>query len=153
MELRVAFVALFALMCAQASLAGAWDTGPFDNDDALDFTVELLEYDALRAIWIQFSPIIDSNSYIDASVGARAVAAAAIVSALYRNDSSALPAELAQWVKSQKWQGDLKLLGTAEMCVRAILDVEKSELAQLWQGTDQYDAWRSSLNRLRSELE
>jgi hypothetical protein len=61
---------------------GAWDSGPFDNDGALDFVQELeatspdQRVDVVRAT---FTTVVDSGGYLDIDDASQAVAAAAVI--------------------------------------------------------------------------
>ena len=48
------------LLLAGPVLAGGWDTGPFDNDDALDWVWELTESDDLSAIDTALDGVLES---------------------------------------------------------------------------------------------
>jgi hypothetical protein len=152
MRITAPLIIFTALSHSLAAIAGAWGIGPFENDDALDFVSQLQEYDSYRAIWLPFGDIIDSDTYIDATIGAQTIAAAEVVAALRGKSRPALPDDLANWVKSKNWSGDVKLVGTAEMCLKKVLDPSRSELAQLWKETDQYDAWLAAGEELLKDL-
>ena len=62
---------LFAGLHGSASLAGAWDVGPFDNDDAMDFVLELEQQDGLQGVYDAFIPTYDPEAYLEVDLGAR----------------------------------------------------------------------------------
>lgn len=60
---------------------GAWDTGPFDNDDAADLLIELADMDAAdRARRVQTALTLPEG-YVEVDAGSLAIAAAALVAA------------------------------------------------------------------------
>lgn len=152
MRIRTLLITFVTLLHSAVAISGAWGVGPFENDDALDFALQLQEYDSYQAIWLPFGEIIRSDSYIDATIGAQAIAAAGVVAALRGKPRPTLPEDLAKWVESKNWSGDVKLVGTAEMCLKKVLDPARSELAQLWQDSDQYEAWRAAGEELLKDL-
>ena len=60
---------------------GASATGPFDNDDALDFIDDLAEAPGWRTVVQALDYVTKQAGYLEAPEGAIAVAAAAIVAA------------------------------------------------------------------------
>ncbi|MEV0903074.1 DUF4259 domain-containing protein [Actinoplanes sp. NPDC049802] len=66
---------------------GAWDFGPFDNDDAADWSGDLHEtLPAKRAAFIRetLEEVLHENEYLEIDAGCQAIAAAAVI-------ASALP--------------------------------------------------------------
>lgn len=58
---------------------GTWSNGPFDNDDAAELMMELESapsWDTLRGV---FDDVLAAGDYLEAPDGARAVAAAALI--------------------------------------------------------------------------
>ncbi len=58
---------------------GTWSNGPFDNDDAAELMIELENapsWDTLRSV---FDDVLAAEDYLEAPEGARAVAAAALI--------------------------------------------------------------------------
>lgn len=133
--------------------AGAWDVGTFDNDDALDFIQEVQNADPPTPLSSPFKHARYSDGYIEADLGARILAAAEAYAALNGKPSPDLPADFAQWLARQQWGRDRKLVGTAENAVKKVLDVESSELAQLWQDSPgDYRAWVKGVEDLLARL-
>ena len=68
----------------QFESVGAWDAGPFDNDDAADFATELDDADPNQRIVLlrdALQAAADIDDIIDEEVYLRALAAAAVVAA------------------------------------------------------------------------
>jgi hypothetical protein len=68
----------------ESDFVGAWDAGPFDNDDAADFAAELDEADPNQRIVLlrdALQAAADIDDVIDEDVYLRAMAAAAVVAA------------------------------------------------------------------------
>ncbi len=133
--------------------AGAWAVGVFDNDDALDFIWEVQSGDPPTPLSSPFKRAHHSGGYIEADLGARILAAAEAYAALNGKPSPDLPADFAQWLAGQQWGRDRKLVGAAENAVKRVLDVESSELAQLWQESpEDYAAWVKGVEDLLARL-
>jgi Domain of unknown function (DUF4259) len=63
---------------------GTWDSGPFDNDAAVDWRAELTAADPAQrvpVIWRALTEVIEQDGYLDCDLAAQAVAAAAVVAA------------------------------------------------------------------------
>ena len=132
---------------------GAWGSGPFENDDALDAVGELVdgsfELDDLREA-------VESD-YLEAPEGSVALALVEIaLAALGRTDPAAQLDEV-----------DIRLVATQfddaayELILRAAdraLDPTASELFELWEeaGEDELAEWRStgvaSIEQLRAAI-
>ncbi|WP_131737093.1 DUF4259 domain-containing protein [Actinomadura roseirufa] len=129
---------------------GTWDTGPFDNDTAADFSGQL---DALdederpAAIRGAFQDVLAETDYLDYYEATIAVAAAALVAAqcpggkptdeVYGPDGSIPPLST-----------DLRPLA-----VRALdrITAEDSELHELWEETGA-EGWLAEIEALRTIL-
>jgi hypothetical protein len=68
----------------ESGFVGAWDSGPFDNDDAADFATELDDADPNQRILMlrdALQAAADTDDTIDEDVYLRALAAAAVAAA------------------------------------------------------------------------
>jgi len=68
----------------ESKFVGAWDAGPFDNDDAADFAAELDDADPNQRILLlrdALQAAADIDEDIDEAIYLRALAAAAVVAA------------------------------------------------------------------------
>jgi hypothetical protein len=69
---------------------GAWSSGPFDNDDAVDLMIELEDTPSWDAVRTVFADVLANADYVEAPQGARAYAAAALLTiATGKSDVSA----------------------------------------------------------------
>lgn len=59
-------LAICTLIWAGFATAGAWDTGPFANDDALDWVWELSESNDLSVIETTLKSAASSSGYLEA---------------------------------------------------------------------------------------
>lgn len=126
---------------------GAFGTGPFDNDDALDLLSECVDSPALT---LRVALQAAQGDYVEVDAGGRAWAAAEIVALAFgRGELTDLPSSAAELVLRIKPNDTLRALA-----LRAIerLGREGSELAELWAETPDEDTFRARLEDLRSRL-
>ena len=155
MKLKFA-IALFclSLFCSPAAIAGAWDIGPFDNDDALDWVWELTESDDLAPLNRAFDDVLQSPRYVEAPSASIAIAAAEVLAALKGDAIDGLPDDVSQWVEGRRLKADSRIVEKAVNAIRLIMDEEASELAQLWADAPQLaEDWRASLEDLLKRLQ
>ena len=152
MNLRV--LAACVLFWAGSALAGAWDTGSFENDDALDWVWELSESNDLSVVEQTLQAAASSSGYLEAPTASMAIAAAEVVAALRGNPSSELPAEVTEWVKAHPVVVSDDLLKTTRKAIDNIKKLESSELAQLWSDSeDLAKAWHADVADLVQRLQ
>ena len=142
------------LLLASPALAGGWDTGPFDNDDALDWVWELTESDDLSAIDMALDGVLESPSYIEAPTASMAIAAAEVLAALAGKPADTLPDEVSGWVETHDLKVSTDMTAKARKVLELVVDDENSELAQLWGDAPPLaSAWRASLENLAQRLQ
>jgi hypothetical protein len=129
---------------------GTWGTGPFDNDDAADFAADLEDNqagDPVRVLTRVLTDAAGSRDYLQADLGAEAVAAAALLAAQCPDGEPIGP---------DGPHGDLPTFPTTlrPLAARALERVlaDESELAELWDDADESDVWRAGVHRLREVL-
>lgn len=129
---------------------GAWGFSSFENDDALDWVIDLEKAPDLGVLEVTLSEVLDSEEeYLDASVCCFALAAAEVVAALVGKPSEKLPEEVTQWVEG-KGEPDSSLISIAKRAIQAILD--DSELKELWEETDEFELWHADVEGILERL-
>ena len=152
MRLRILAVCLLAW--AGSGLAGAWDTGSFDNDDALDWIWELSDSDDLTLIKATLQTAAETPEYLEAPVASMAIAAAEVVAALRGNPRPKLPVEVSEWVQAHQVTAGDDLVKIARTAIDNIKKEDSSELAQLWSESDELEkVWRKDLDKLLQRLQ
>jgi len=142
------------LVWAGSALAGAWDTGSFDNDDALDWVWELVESKDLSIVSGPLRNAVNQSDYLEAPDASMAIAAAEVVAALRGKPSQALPPEVSDWVQKHQIEVSDDLVSTAREAIERVKLIDSSELAQLWSESDELTAaWYASLADLQKRLE
>ncbi len=132
--------------------AGAWESGSFDNDDALDWVSQCVRSNGSTHIFATLNTAL-TNGYLEAPECSAAVAAAEVVAAANGKASNALPKELSSWLEQQQKTEIAKLAPLARKVASRILHGPKSELQELWQESKKdYPAWKYHMQNLISRL-
>ena len=113
---------------------GAWGSGSFENDDAMDWVIDLEEAGDLSILTDAFEAVTDQDADdLEAPDCAAALAAAEVVAAMAGRPAAALPDEVTAWIAGREpASGPLKAL--ARRAVDKVL--AGSELAELWEESD-----------------
>jgi hypothetical protein len=129
---------------------GAWGTGSFENDDALDWVAELEESRGLKHVKAALRDVVDvGDGYLEADVASRGVAAAEVVAGLNDAPGDDLPEEVENWIEEQRGRGvDLSALAL-EVLTRLRT---KCELYDLWQEAPEGKAWLEGIVKLEERL-
>ncbi len=130
---------------------GAWGLKSFDNDDAMDWVAEFDEAGA-EVIKTTLDAALNDNEKLEAPEACEALAAAEIVAAAKTGDQSNLAEHaataLAKHASEVATPENLVLAKDAVGRVKS-----KSELRDLWQDTDEFDAWITDVEALEARLE
>ena len=130
---------------------GSWGTGPFHNDDAADFAADLDDLDGpgrAAAIHDALSEAAEENVYLDASVGAIAIAAAALV-ATPRPGGDPVDPTYGPKQPVPTLPGNLDTLAIQALD-RVLAD--GSELREVWDESDERQSWLDEIEDLRRTL-
>lgn len=129
---------------------GAWGYGNFENDDAMDWVADLEGYSDDGMIIDTLNSIIDqADDYPEAPDCAIAIAAAETVAAQLGEPHEDCPEEIGAWLEGRT-APSASLIAKARQAIEVILS--DSELKDLWQKSEEFDAWQSSLEDLLSRL-
>ena len=128
---------------------GAWGTGVFDNDSALDWVWELEAVSGTDLLQATFDTVNEAQ-YREATDCSEALAAAEVVAALLGNPSDSLPNEIVEWLAKNQTAVDTRLQASAWTAVDHIL--VDSELRELWSESVDFDAWQNLLQELMHRL-
>ena len=136
---------------------GAWGTGNFENDDAGDWIWEL-EKSKDKTLIRETLSRVANDDYPESPACSEALAAAEVVLAGLSGNDSGLPDEARQWLakkvgwiikRSRRFDAmDARLASSAVEQVLA-----KSELAELWEETEDGDPWRTAQKQLAQRLQ
>lgn len=130
---------------------GVWGSGPFENDDALDWVWELQEAEVWNVVETALDGAVDASMEDDLEVleGQLACAAAAVVAAT-RDPTVSLPDEASEWLSSHRGALPVELRSKATGALGRVIG-PGSELAELWREAGNAD-WLRSIERLRNAL-
>src|SRR6266576_1966142 len=130
---------------------GAWGAGSFENDDAMDWVINLTDQTGDAVLREALTPAARADDrYLEAPDCSIAIAAAEAIAAARDHPHASLPAEVVGWV-DKKPAVTMDLVVLARSAVDRI--VRKSELRDLWDESDSADAWRAAMTDLRSRLD
>ncbi len=128
---------------------GVWSSGPFDNDDAADFMMELEASPSWGVLRDVFKAVFVHEDYVELAEGARAYAAAALVTvAIGKSDISAqdyhmiiedmgaMPEDLPALARSA-----MKRISTGD-----------SEIRELYLDSGSYSEWAETIAAIEKAL-
>lgn len=132
---------------------GAWGEGPFENDDAGDWSYGFDGADEASGhrLLAEALDLGVPDEYVEAAAGSVAVAAAAVVSWLHAPDEIPDPPDgesAAGWVRAIG-PGPHTELTAAALAALDRVRGDGSELAELWEGDE---AWLASLDEIEARL-
>jgi hypothetical protein len=131
---------------------GAWGIGIFENDTALDWLADF-EYNDFRLIDRTLAGVgtMTTADSLDADEACEVLAAAECLAAAGGLPSANLPDVMTAWVtQNQPIQLRPQLVATAQSAVEHVLT--HSELAELWQETDEWTQWQAIVTDLQARL-
>ncbi|MEL7197999.1 MAG: DUF4259 domain-containing protein [Pseudomonadota bacterium] len=123
---------------------GAWGTGPFENDDALDFASEIGDIAALESVVAD----AEEADFIEADQASRCLVVAECVAASSGHPHADIPEELAATIAAL---GPLPQ-SLVESAREAVSIVTTSELAELWAESDDRANWNGEIHNLIERL-
>jgi Domain of unknown function (DUF4259) len=133
---------------------GAWGTGLFENDEALDFAGDVVERGGLTLVENVLEELLDmGDEYVEAPEAEQALVAAEIVAALAGRPAAEYPDELTEWLDGLDAVPDSALVDTARRAVQRVL-TPPCELLELWEeaGEDDYGEWRVGVEAIAARL-
>ena len=133
---------------------GAWSVDAFGNDDAGDWAEELEGAQDLSPIQAAVDAVLAvGDEYLEAPEASRALAAIEVLARLGGNpgEKSAYTDVVDNWISSTDLKPTVELVDKAQAAIVRIL-AENSELKELWEDSDDYDAWTASVDDLRTRV-
>lgn len=148
MNVRIWIVVLMLL--SSKTLAGAWGTGSFENDTALDWVYEIEESKG-SAVLLKTLRTVFLSEYIEVDVCSSAIAAAEVVASIKNKKYDSLPKSLASWSRTNESMYEPEMSKFAIKALEMCRNKNKSELAQLWEESGSPE-WQSSVKGLELKL-
>lgn len=136
---------------------GAWGAGSFENDDALDWLFDLKTRGAPHvAEAITSITSLADTGYIEAPDATIALAAAEVIAAVRTGDEGRLPDDAREALTALRGGGRIEALSDPLLTSKAHAAVSRilarSELQELWDETDDAEAWRGAVSGLLGRL-
>ncbi|HEX7802342.1 MAG TPA: DUF4259 domain-containing protein [Pseudoxanthomonas sp.] len=134
---------------------GTWSHEPFGNDTAADWAYGLVEQKDFSLVAQALQEVLDNGSdYLDSDLAVEAVAAVEVLAkALGRGtQTDAYTEEVDAWLKSVAAKPSPELLSKARDTLDRIMAPD-SELRELWEESDDFESWKSSIKSLRSAVD
>jgi hypothetical protein len=141
---------------------GAWGHNSFENDTAGDWIWDLKpvkkslfrkKNDPFAYPMSAINKLLKSDLYIDAPEGEEAIAAAECLAAAQGNPPSDSPEEIDKWLASLNAQRPPPaMLERAKQTLLKVRNDEQSELRELWQESEYFDAWQAAIDNLIARL-
>jgi Domain of unknown function (DUF4259) len=133
---------------------GAWSNDAFANDDACDWAFGLEKLKDLSLIESTLDTVLnDSGEYVESPQACEALAAIEVIARLQGNwgERNAYTESADKWVEKTKLQPTAALARKAHLAINRIL-AENSELKELWEESEEYEAWVSSVAELKGRV-
>jgi hypothetical protein len=133
---------------------GTWSHEPFSNDTANDWACALEKKSDFSLVAQAIQNVLGNGAdYLDSDVAVEAVAASEVLAkALGRGtQSDAYTEKVDAWVKSVTAKPSSDLLSKAQQALTRILGPD-SELRELWEESDDFESWDSSIKALRAAV-
>jgi hypothetical protein len=131
---------------------GAWSHEPFGNDTACDWAYGLDEQRDFSLVAKAIQAVLDNGSdYLDSDLASEAIAATEVLAkALGRGtQTDSYTEEVDAWVKSIAAKPSQDLRTKANGALTRIMGPD-SELRELWEESDDFGSWESSIKALQS---
>ena len=130
---------------------GAWGTGSFENDDAMDWADDFCEAPGIEIILGALTAVDwETEEYVEAPQSSNAIAAAEIVAALKVAPGAALPEDVRRCADDATIVIDPDIVELALGAVSRIR--EDSELKVLWDESEYAAEWYAVVDDLESRL-
>lgn len=133
---------------------GAWGYGVFDNDTACDWAFSLEESSDLSIVDAALEKVLATGSaYLEASDAEEGLAAVEVVARLQGNfgEKNSYTEPVDAWVAKNRLEVSPELAKKALAAIERILN-EPSEMVELWQEAGEFDAWKSSIEDLKTRV-
>jgi len=131
---------------------GAWSADSYGNDTACDWAYGLDGMSDLDYVRQTIQTILNTapGAYLEGDQAEEAIAAIEVIARLKGNYgvSDAYTEEIDNWVKDHPQQPPADLVAAAVQALDRILTAP-SELMELWEESDGFEAWRESVLDLK----
>jgi len=133
---------------------GAWGTGVFENDAALDFCMALDKKESVIQIGYFLTDFLaNSDEYIEIDDGQEAILCAEIVAILFsgKSNKEAYPDDLEAWLSGNSEAVTSDLIRDALLAIERCM-AEESELLEVWQASPMFSEWAGVVEDIKLRL-
>jgi len=133
---------------------GAWGVGTFENDHACDYAEDIAGGKDTSRIEATLAHVLSAGAaYLEAPDAEEALAAADIVARLggHFGKRDAYTESIDEWAGRIKLQPNKQLVEKARSAIARILR-EPSEIMELWRDSEDFEAWKSSVEEVAARL-
>lgn len=133
---------------------GTWDIDPFGNDTACDWAYMLEETGDLSLLESTIENVLAAgDEYLEAYEAEEALAAVEVIARLlgHWGTRNAYTEPVDLWVERYRLKPSPDLLRRAEAAIDRILTTP-SELLELWEDSDDGEAWKQSVHELKTRV-
>jgi hypothetical protein len=130
---------------------GAWSKDSFGNDTACDWAYGLEEVSDLSLVRETLQKVVAAGEkYLEAPDAEEAIAAVEVIARLKGNfgQRDSYTETMDDWVKANPQQPPPDLIALGSQAIERILR-PPSELLELWQESEEFEAWKGSVLNLR----
>ena len=133
---------------------GAWDHTTFGNDDACDWGGDLRSHEDLSFIEETLDRVIEAEEeYLEAPESSEAIAAAEVLARLQGRFGirNACTKSVDEWVAAHPIAVPSELARKAHAALDRVL-ARPSELLELWEESESFQAWKDTVTELKSRI-
>jgi hypothetical protein len=133
---------------------GAWGHGTFDNDTACDFGAAVADGGGIPLVAQTLDRVLScGDDYLEVSDGEEGLAAAEIVARVKgsRGVETAYTESIDTWIKRARPSVSADVIDKAKRAIARIL-ADNSELVEVWAESNEFDAWKGSVEALQARL-
>lgn len=134
---------------------GAFGTGPFENDTALDFLGDVGDAapaDRQDMVLAALDRVLLAEGYVDADDMSEAIAAAAAISASMSPGIAGDEPYLPEWLEERALDTDGELVEKSRQVLRRALSSDENEWWDLWAEAGETEAVRIAMKRSLDRL-
>jgi hypothetical protein len=134
---------------------GAWGTGVFENDDAMDWARDFEQAPSEPLLRQAFEAVVGVEDYLERDPGSHALAAAEVLATARGRSCQDIPQALRDWAAANQGVATPELVAQALAAIDRVTIVGSSEVAELWAETAKdadAAAWLANIDGLRQRL-
>ncbi len=134
---------------------GTWSVDSLGNDDACDWGYGLDDCNDLSLINATLDKVLNEGAdYLESPDACEAIAAIETIARLQGNwgELNAYSESIDSWVKKTKLIPSKALAEKAHKVIERIL-ADDSEIKELWQESEEFDAWQASVKNLATRIQ